>query len=98
MDIPSIAVSMGSYKPKQFDDAAQFTSSLLNKIIENDKLHNMIININYPDRPKNEIKGVKITTLGVMKYDNAFIERKDPGAMYTIGCMASYGRWNRTPQ
>ena len=86
MDIPSIAVSMGSCKASQFDDAAEFTSTLLKKIMKNNKLHNIVINVNYPDKPKNEIRGTKITTLGIKKYDNAFIERKDPGAMYTIGC------------
>ncbi len=78
MGIPSIAVSMGNYKANQFDDAAQFTSSLLKTIMENNKLQNIVVNVNYPDKPKDEIKGVKITTLGVRKYDNAFIERKDP--------------------
>ncbi len=78
MDIPSIAVSMGSYKASQFDDAAEFTSTLLKKIVENNKLHNIVVNVNYPDKPKSEIRGTKITTLGIRKYDNAFIERKDP--------------------
>lgn len=78
MGIPSIAVSMGSYKANQFDDAAQFTSSLLKKIMKGNKPHNIVVNVNYPDKPKDEIKGVKITTLGIRKYDNAFIERKDP--------------------
>ena len=78
MDIPSIAVSMGSCKASQFDDAAEFTSTLLKKIMKNNKLQNIVTNVNYPDKPKNEIRGTKITTLGIRKYDNAFIERKDP--------------------
>ena len=78
MDIPSIAISMGSCKASRFDDAAQFVSLLSKKITENNKLHNMVVNVNYPDKPRDEIKGVKITTLGIRKYDNAFIERKDP--------------------
>lgn len=83
MDIPAIAVSMGNYNANQFDDAAIFTSSILNKVVENDKLHNIVININYPGKPKDQIKGMKITTLGIRKYDNAFIERKDPwGNLY----------------
>ena len=48
------------------------------KIVENNKLHNIVVNVNYPDKPKSEIRGTKITTLGIRKYDNAFIERKDP--------------------
>ena len=59
MGIPSIAVSMGNYKANQFDDAAQFTSSLLKTIMENNKLQNIVVNVNYPDKPKDEIKGVK---------------------------------------
>lgn len=78
MDIPSIAVSMGSHEVIEFGDAAQFTSSILKKMIEDNKLHNVVINVNYPTKPKSEIKGVKVTTLGIRRYDNAFIERKDP--------------------
>lgn len=78
MGIPSIAVSMGGYKASEFDAAARFTSLLSKKITGNNKLDNIVINVNYPDKPKDEIKGIKITTLGIRKYDNAFIERKDP--------------------
>lgn len=78
MDIPAIAVSMGSYENEKFDDAAKFTSTILEKVVKNNDLHNIIININYPSKSKNEIKGVKITTLGIRRYDNAFTERKDP--------------------
>jgi len=78
MDIPSIAISMASYEPGQLDDAAEFASSILSKIVENNTLHNIVININYPTIPKDQVKGVKVTTLGTRRYDNAFTERKDP--------------------
>ncbi|HZX21673.1 MAG TPA: 5'/3'-nucleotidase SurE [Clostridia bacterium] len=62
MGIPSIAVSMGGYKASEFDAAARFTSLLSKKIMGNNKLDNIVINVNYPDKPKDEIKGIKITT------------------------------------
>lgn len=78
MDIPAIAISMGSYEHNGYENAAQFVASISNKLLENSNLHNIVLNVNYPSKPKNEIKGVKITTLGIRRYDNAFIERKDP--------------------
>ena len=37
-----------------------------------------LININVPALPEENIKGVRITKLGVRNYDNLFEERRDP--------------------
>lgn len=79
MNIPSIAVSMATNEADLFfNDAASFTSTLVKKMMDNNKLDNIVVNVNYPAEDKKKIKGVKVTSLGVRKYDNAFIERRDP--------------------
>ncbi|SES69224.1 5'-nucleotidase /3'-nucleotidase /exopolyphosphatase [Natronincola peptidivorans] len=78
MDIDSIAISMGSTNITQYTDAANFVCRIAKEIIHNNDIKDTIININYPTCPKEEVKGVKVTTLGVRKYENTFIERKDP--------------------
>lgn len=83
LEIPSIAVSMASKEIDTFEYAAEFTAKTIMDIFDkgihiNEDLNETIININYPTVAKKDIAGVKITTLGIRKYENAFVERKDP--------------------
>ncbi|SDK48232.1 5'/3'-nucleotidase SurE [Natronincola ferrireducens] len=78
MDIPSIAISMGSTDIIQYNDAAEFACRMAEKMLEHRDLIETIVNINYPTCLKEEIKGSKVTTLGIRKYANTFIERQDP--------------------
>ncbi|MDR5658142.1 5'/3'-nucleotidase SurE [Serpentinicella sp. ANB-PHB4] len=79
LEIPSIAVSMGSRNISTYNDAAGFIKKISSDILNSKEiLQETIINVNYPTCPLNEISGVKITTLGITKYDNSFSERKDP--------------------
>lgn len=78
MDIPSMAISMGSTNIKQYKDAAEYACRIAKEILHHKDIVDTIININYPTCCKSEIKGVKVTKLGIRKYSNSFIERKDP--------------------
>jgi len=75
---PSIAFSLCCNENCNFDTASIIASDICRKLylfgIEKDT----VINVNIPYCPKENIKGIKITKLGVRKYKNCFIERKDP--------------------
>ncbi|KAB3524958.1 5'/3'-nucleotidase SurE [Alkaliphilus serpentinus] len=78
LDIPSIAVSMASSKFQGFDEAAAFTCKIAKSIHHISDSKNTIMNINFPTCPSKLIAGVKVTTLGIRRYSNSLIERKDP--------------------
>ncbi len=78
LGIPSIAISMGDRDIVQYSDAAEYTCRIAKEMFKNEVLTDTIININYPTCNKIDIKGAKVTTLGIRKYSNVFIERKDP--------------------
>ncbi|ABR48788.1 stationary-phase survival protein SurE [Alkaliphilus metalliredigens QYMF] len=78
LDLPSIAVSMATSKIDQYNHAAEFICKLLSNTLHIEELSDTIINVNYPTIAYSEIKGVKVTNLGIRKYENAFIERLDP--------------------
>jgi 5'-nucleotidase len=66
--LPSVAVSIDARKPRQYDTArelavkaAQLDFSAIDK--------KMVLNINVPNLPKDEIRGVKITSLGLREYN-----------------------------
>ncbi|MBA6340885.1 5'/3'-nucleotidase SurE [Colwellia sp. MB02u-10] len=64
LGMPAIAVSLVSSDPKHFQTAAVVTA----KFIERLQLHplpsDQIININVPDVPLDELKGIQVTRLG----------------------------------
>ncbi len=78
MEIPSIAMSMATHNIDSYNGAADFACRIAKKIFQLHKRNETIINVNYPTIPEEEVKGVKVTTLGIRKYENSFEERKDP--------------------
>lgn len=78
LEIPSVAISMAGHKDISYAGAAEFACRIAKNIFQLHDRNETIINVNYPTIPEEEIKGVKITTLGIRKYTNAFEERKDP--------------------
>ncbi|AKO64675.1 stationary phase survival protein SurE [Methylophilales bacterium MBRSG12] len=62
LDIPSLAVSMSQYDPKYYATAGQVVLGLIPKI--KDLQQSMLLNINVPDLPYDQLKGLEITRLG----------------------------------
>ncbi len=85
MDIPSIAVSLNSYKPEyeNFLFSAEFISSLIPKLSLFKFPKKSILNINIPDIPQNDIAGVVVTEMGGRMFTDNYEKRIDPrGKVY----------------
>lgn len=81
--VPSVAISVNSHEPENFDYACYMAIKTLEKA--KDRLsQDTVLNINIPDIPANEVKGVKCTTLGKREYKEAFRpeKRKDGRMQY----------------
>lgn len=70
---PSVAVSVNSHKPKYYEMAKELARQAANPGIK-DLGKEVILNINTPDLPKEEMSGVKIVGLGVREYEEWFEE------------------------
>lgn len=78
-NIPSIAVSYEGSEEAEFSIAAKAAVDIIEQVLEHKDGHEILLNINIPlVKEIHELKGVKITKLGVKKYKNNFEERKDP--------------------
>ncbi len=65
LGIPSIAVSLvTSHGAGHFDTAAQIVAQLVQRIQRNPLAQATLLNVNVPDVPFEQIKGLKITRLG----------------------------------
>jgi len=79
MGVPSIAVSLNSYdEDMEFSFAARFTRNVVRVAMKRGIEKKTLINVNIPPVTEKDIKGIRITKLGVRNYDNLFEERRDP--------------------
>ncbi len=78
LGIPSIAVSIDSHHPCDFTPAMDITKATITQVLKNGLPKGTLLNINVPDRPKNEIKGIKITRQGNSFFKDRFEKREDP--------------------
>ena len=62
LDIPSLAISMSQYDPKYYVTAGQVVLDLIPKI--KNLQQSMLLNINVPDLPYDQLKGTEITRRG----------------------------------
>ena len=77
--IPSIGFSLLDYRFEADFTAATFYANLIIKTILKQKLDkHLLLNVNIPPVPQNEIKGIKICKQAYAKYVEDFDERKDP--------------------
>jgi 5'-nucleotidase len=76
--IPSIALSLINDKQYHYDTASFFASQIVPLVLEQLLPDDTLLNINIPNLPKNEIRGVKITRQGKRVYDNSIQETYDP--------------------
>lgn len=82
-DVNSVAVSLCGRKNDDFMAAADFIAEHIERFAQMKLPADTAINVNVPRVPKEEIKGVKITSVGVRKYDNTFDHRHTPrGEVY----------------
>lgn len=79
LGIPAIAVSLNSFSEEMdFGFAADFSKRIVQLVLEHGINPSTLLNVNVPALPTEEIKGVKVSKLGVRNYENLFEERLDP--------------------
>ena len=77
-EIPGIAVSMDTYEGWRFPVAAAFAASLVEQVARHALPADVLLNVNVPNVPREEIAGVLVTRLGTRKYNDELITRTDP--------------------
>ena len=78
MDFPAVAVSITSRVAKHLDVAAHFAVVAVQKLAEMGFPKGVLLNVNVPDLPLEEIKGVVYTRMGDSKWDDVYEKRQDP--------------------
>ena len=85
LGLPSIAMSLASWEGNYFETAGEIAKILVTQIEKSELSHNTIINVNVPDIPLSEIKGIKSTRLGSRHKSEPSIKDKEDTSLYWIG-------------
>jgi 5'-nucleotidase len=78
MGIPAIAVSLLGKHEKYYQTAATITAQIIKRIQKHPLAVDQILNINVPDIPISEIKGIKVTRLGHRHKAEMMKKMQDP--------------------
>jgi 5'-nucleotidase len=95
--LPGIAVSQDAPEYHQggldYGPAARYARRIAQAVIEHGLPENVLLNVNVPDLPEEQIKGVRITRQGLRVYHDLLDARKDPRGRpyYWIGGEAPSG-------
>ena len=81
--LPSVAVSVGSFKNPIFTVAGAFAVDLARIILTRGLPPDILLNVNVPNLPPGQINGVAITRQGAKRYISRLEKRTDPrGRIY----------------
>ncbi len=76
--IPSISISRDSFEDGDYGPAADIGAHLAEQLLERGLPDGVLLNVNVPALPADEILGVKAAPLGHRRYPGDIDERRDP--------------------
>lgn len=87
LGIPSIAISMTSFEGKNYDSAGLVARDLVERFIRNPIREPVLLNVNVPDIPHAELKGIEVTRLGRRHKAEAVVRMTSPRneTVYWVG-------------
>jgi len=85
LGLPSIAMSLASWECNHFVTAGEIAKILVTQIDNSQIAYNTILNVNVPDIPLSEIKGIKSTRQGSRHKSEPSIKDKEDSSLYWIG-------------
>lgn len=87
LGFPAIAVSLVGQHAEHFDTAARVVCDLIARLQRNPLPGDVILNVNVPDLPYDELNGIVATRLGFRHRSEALVRTRDPygRTIYWIG-------------
>jgi 5'-nucleotidase len=95
--VPGVAFSLDSHAnmegDKDFSAAAEIARRVASRVVKEGLPRNTLLNVNVPYLPLDQIKGLRVTRLGLRVYRDELVKRDDPqgNPYYWIGGEAPTG-------
>jgi 5'-nucleotidase len=78
LGIPSMAVSLDTFKNPDFGPSAEFAVKMARQMARRKVPPGTLINVNLPNLPAKKIKGVRVTNQSLTSFNDWFDKRTDP--------------------
>lgn len=78
LGVPAIAISLCTYLDPHWDTAAKVAKEIVAKVLENPLPDGTLLNVNIPNRPYSELKGMKAAHMGRSRFIEKFTSHLDP--------------------
>lgn len=87
LGLPSIAISLSGPRCEHYQTAAQVAKILVERLRQQPLTSDTILNVNVPDLPFSELKGIQVTRLGTRHIAEPTIKAVDPRGrkIYWVG-------------
>lgn len=87
LGVPSFAISLVGEKPFRYETASYYALKIAKFILEKGLPPDTLLNVNLPNKPLQEIRGIKVTRQGKRSYKNSIHEIFSPWGekQYWIG-------------
>lgn len=91
LGIPSIAISLVAAGNDYFDAAASVARRLIERYVKNPLGESMLLNVNVPDVPERDLKGIEVTRLGKRHKAEPVVKAASPRgeSIYWVGAAGS---------
>ncbi len=97
LGIPSIAISLGTLTDPIWTYAASVGRRIAARVIERGLPPKVLLNVNVPNLPRSEIKGVRVTRQGDSAFEEDFTQREDPRRQVYYWLASSYQMVDEDP-
>ena len=78
LGIPAVAFSVCDFMNPNWETGGRVAKEITQKVIENPLPPGVLLNVNIPSVPYEELRGIKITRMGRSRFIEKFYERIDP--------------------
>jgi len=78
LGIPGVAFSLCTYTNPEWEMAGRVAKEITQKIIETPMPSGVLLNVNMPNLPYEQLKGIKVTRMGRSRFIERFLKRLDP--------------------
>lgn len=87
LGLPAIAISMNSHQPDYFETGARVALELVERLTRSPLSENVILNVNVPDMPYEQLSGFRSTRLGHRHKVEPVVKTTDPRGktIYWVG-------------
>lgn len=86
LGLPAVALSVRGRSPRYFADAVTLAAPIVARVLADGLPHGLVLNVNVPDLPYDEVRGVQVTRLGCASVHERIVLETGDGAVkrYTI--------------